>query len=96
LGVAGQFWRPLSNLLPFNPEHFHGPVPADLARAVWNFTVQETRAGRSVLSTETRVICGDPASRLKFRLYWLLSRPFSGLIRRMMLRAVRQACQDSA
>jgi hypothetical protein len=96
LGVAGQFWRPLSNILPFNPEHFHGSAPTGLARAVWNFTVQETRAGHTLLSTETRVICGDPASRLKFRLYWLLIRPFSGLIRRLMLRAVQRACQDAA
>jgi hypothetical protein len=96
LGIAGQFWRPIGNTLPFRRENFHGSVPPGVARAVWNFTVQETKAGRTLLSTETRVVCGDPASRFKFRLYWLLIRPFSGLIRRVMLRAVQRACQGIA
>jgi hypothetical protein len=96
LGVAEQFWRPIGNTSPFKRENFHGPVPPGLARAVWNFTVQETKAGRTLLSTETRVVCGDPASRFKFRLYWLLIRPFSGLIRRVMLRAVQRACESAA
>jgi hypothetical protein len=95
LGITGRFWRPLGNTLPFNPEHFQGPVSPGLARAVWNFTVQETNTGRTLLSTETRVVCGDAASRLKFRLYWLVIRPFSGLIRRIMLRAVRRACEGA-
>jgi hypothetical protein len=93
LGIAGRFWRPSGNLLPFRPEHFQGPVPPGVARAVWNFTVQEADAGRTLLSTETRVVCGDTGSRWKFRAYWLLVRPFSGLTRRLMLKAVRRACE---
>lgn len=96
VGIAGQFWRPIGNFLPFKRENFQGPAPPGLARAVWNFTVQETNAGRTLLSTETRVVCGDPGSRFKFRLYWLIVRPFSGLMRRMMLRAIRRACKDTA
>lgn len=93
LGVAGRFWRPIGNILPFNQGNFRGPVPPGFARAVWNFTVEEANAGRTILSTETRVVCGDTASRLKFRAYWLVVRPFSGLIRLIMLRAVRRACE---
>ncbi len=63
--------------------------------AVWNFTVQEAAANRTTLSTETRITCGDETSRLKFRAYWLFVRPFSGLIRLVMLRAVRHACEDA-
>jgi hypothetical protein len=96
LGITGQFWRPAGNTLPFNREEFLSPVPAGIARAVWNFTVQETAANRTLLSTETRVTCGDKASRMKFRAYWLLVRPFSGLIRIVMLRAVRRACEDAS
>jgi hypothetical protein len=96
LGVTGRFWRPTSNILPFNPDHFHGPVPPGLARAVWNFMVQETDTGRTLLSTETRVVCGDTASRMKFRAYWLIVKPFSGLIRLVMLRAVRRACEGAS
>ena len=39
------------------------------------------------LSTETRVLLTDPASRRAFRRYWLFVRPWSGLIRRSWLRA---------
>jgi hypothetical protein len=90
LGVSGRFWRPTGNLSPFRREDFEGPVPEGFARAVWNFSVTEQSKGCTILSTETRVICGDPASRRKFRAYWFLVRPFSGLTRRLMLRIVRQ------
>ena len=93
LGVTGPFWRPTANVLPFNPEDFNGPVRPGLARAVWNFSVAATADEVTVLSTETRVVCGDASSRRKFRAYWLFVRPFSGLIRLLMLRAVRRACE---
>jgi len=92
LGVSGRFWRPISNLSPFRREDFEGPVPEGFARAVWNFSVKEVSAGRTVLSTETRVICGDRPSYRRFRVYWFFVRPFSGLIRLLMLRAVKRAC----
>lgn len=95
LGIAGRFWRPMGNILPFTPENFQGPVPPGVARAVWNFLVQEVSPERTLLSTETRVVCGDTVSRWKFRAYWAVIKPFSGLIRRIMLRAVRRACEDA-
>jgi hypothetical protein len=90
LGVTGRFWRPTGNLSPFKREDFDQPVAPGTARAVWNFCVSENGKGLTILSTETRVTCGDVASRRKFRVYWLIVRPFSGLIRRLMLRAVRR------
>jgi len=90
LGVTGRFWRPTGNLSPFRREDFEGPVLEGFARAVWNFSTKEVSAGRTILSTETRVTCGDSKSRRKFRVYWFFVRPFSGLIRRIMLRTVRQ------
>lgn len=92
LGVAGKFWRPTGNVLPFDLRNFCGPAPAGLARAVWNFHVQQMGPKRTILSTETRVVCGDAASRVKFRTYWLFVRPFSGLIRRLMLKSVKREC----
>ena len=92
LGVTGRFWRPTGNLLPFNREDFDRPVPPGLARAVWNFRLKQDKPGRTILSTETRIVCGDDESRRKFRVYWFFVRPFSGLIRRLTLRAVKRAC----
>jgi hypothetical protein len=93
LGVTGRFWRPVGNLSPFNRADFDRPLPTGFAHAVWNFLVTTDASGRTVLSTETRVVCGDEASRRKFRAYWLIVRPFSGLIRRIMLRAVKRDCE---
>ncbi len=90
LGVAGRFWRPTGNLMPFLEREFHGSVPAGAARAVWNFSVRPADGASTWLETETRVTCSDAASRRKFRLYWFFVRPFSGWIRRIMLRQVRR------
>lgn len=46
------------------------------------------RLDGTTLSTETRVLLTDDASRRAFRRYWLVIRPFSGLIRRVWLRAI--------
>jgi len=91
LGVNGKFWRPTGNLAPFNRADFDRAVPAGSARGVWNFSLKPNGAG-TILSTETRVTCGDPRSLKKFRTYWIFVRPFSGLIRLVMLRAVKRAC----
>lgn len=90
LGITGRFWRPTGNIEPFDRESFSRPVPAGLARGIWNFKVAPSSSGGTILSTETRVTCGDEASRSKFGLYWRVIRPFSGLIRIMMLKAIRR------
>ena len=93
LGVTGRFWRPAGNVSPFIRSDFDLPVAAGFARGVWNFSVTEKVPGRTILATETRVTCGDPASRRKFLAYWLLVRPFSGLIRLIMLKRVRKIAE---
>jgi hypothetical protein len=93
LGVTGRFWRPAGNVSSFNRPDFDRAVPAGFARGVWNFSVTEQIPGQTILTTETRVTCGDPASRRKFLGYWLVVRPFSGLIRLIMLKSVRKMAE---
>lgn len=93
-GVEGRFWSPAANIDPFDAGSFDEPVAAGRARAVWDFEVRPDEGGTTVLATETRVVCGDRASRRKFRAYWLVVRPFSGLIRTVMLRAIRDAAES--
>lgn len=92
-GVHGRFWSPTGNIDSFDRRLFEGPPPPGRARAVWDFDLQPSQGG-TLLGTETRVTCGDAASRRKFRTYWLLVRPFSGLIRLVMLRAIRDAAES--
>jgi hypothetical protein len=42
------------------------------------------------------VRCADAATRRAFRRYWLVVRPASGLLRRLMLARVRRAAERVA
>ena len=59
-----------------------------LAIAFW---AEEDGLGGSILWTETRVLAQDRSARRVFRIYWLVVRSFSGLIRRRWLRAAARA-----
>ena len=63
---------------------------AGIAKAVMNFSLSEPAEGVTLLETETRTFCLDEGSRRRFRLYWLVIGPFSALIRRLMLRAIKR------
>ena len=56
----------------------------------WNFTVERGAAGERVVSTETRVHCSKAWLRAAFAGYWMVIRPFSGWIRLIMLRLLRE------
>jgi hypothetical protein len=90
IGLLGRFWTVRGGLCAdVTAETFRVGPPAGLALAAWNFTVAARPGGSSELRTETRVRCAADV-RWKFRLYWLIVRPGSGLIRRAMLRAIQR------
>jgi hypothetical protein len=91
-GQIGRFWslRERSALRsPRTVEEFRAFDEPDCAVAVMNVAGAEVAPGRSLLSTETRIRALSPSAKRKFRLYWLMIRPFSGLLRRSMLRGIR-------
>jgi hypothetical protein len=93
IGLLGRFWTPRGGLCAdVSADTFRAAPRAGQALAGWNFTVSARPDGRCELRTETRVWCA-PDARLKFRLYWLVVRPGSGLIRRSMLRAIRRRAE---
>ncbi|MDQ2968919.1 MAG: hypothetical protein M3R37_11450 [Actinomycetota bacterium] len=65
-----------------------GRGPEAAATAVIDF-----RALPGSLATETRVHIPDSVSRRKFERYWRIVRPFSGLIRVAVLRAVKRRAE---
>lgn len=92
LGLTGQFWRLLGGqrdaARPTTPAEFLDYDRPDTCKGVIDF-----RVGEGSLSTETRVHVRDPASRRKFRRCWFVVKPFSGLIRILMLRAARRRAE---
>ena len=95
LGITGRFWTLAAEIVPTPAERFRDPLPAGLAQAAWNFEVTETADG-SILATETRIRCADPATRRHFLRYWRLVTPGSGLIRRAILGQVRREARNHA
>lgn len=95
LGLTGHFWRVLGGerdpAAPTSAEEFLAYARSDTCKAVVDF-----RVGARSLTTETRVHVADPASRRKFRRYWFVIRPFSGLIRILLLRAARRRAEALA
>lgn len=93
IGALGRFWMPRSRLCAeVSAADFAGGPPGGFALAGWNFMVTERADGRTELRTETRVWCA-PDVRRRFRAYWLVIRPWSGLIRHAMLREIRRRAE---
>jgi hypothetical protein len=72
------------------------PPFRELRRAAWNVEVGLRADGATELRTKTRLLCADVATRRRFRAYWMLIGPFSGLIRKEMLAAVRSAAESGS
>jgi hypothetical protein len=96
LGLAGKFWTLSGYVQNINAENFREFDKKGYAKAAWNFALTETDKGEILLGTETRVRCLDEESLTSFRFYWRFVQPFSGLIRREMLRLIKQKAEENA
>lgn len=90
VGGIGRPWTIVGRRRP--PALRAQPDPAAFFAAFdepgWAKMITNFRAADGELTTETRVLLTDGRSRRAFRAYWLVIRPFSGLIRRFWLAAV--------
>lgn len=84
VGAAGRPWSPRSRIGRFNDA---GP---GTVRVASDFRAEPAASG-SRLTTETRIAAVDDEARRSFRRYWRVVGPFSALIRRRWLRAIREA-----
>lgn len=98
-GQIGRFWsiREREALVgPRTVAEFQAFDEPGHAVAAMNVLLRRLGPERTSVYTETRVRTLGPGARRRFRLYWLLIRPFSGLLRRAMLRGVRARALASA
>ncbi len=89
-----QAWRLLGGL---TPPHLDAAALRAWSQPGWikvamEFRLECTAAGTR-LSTETRILATDPRTRRSFAAYWFLIRPFSGLIRRELLRSIARRAE---
>jgi len=95
VGLIGRFWKLNGDLQHFEAKDFRGFNRPGFARATWNFQAEIIEGGSTRLITETRISVPGERARRNFARYWFFIRPFSGVIRMEILRAVKKRAELS-
>ena len=96
---AGRFWSLNERDALVSPRTAEELLALDDPRAAvaaMSLRFESLAADRTRVVTETRIRALGPSARRWFRLYWLLIRPFSGLLRRSMLAGIRKRAEGWA
>ena len=94
IGVAGRFWCPDGGpCLGLTADDFVGFSRPGFAKVAWNFKLRAESPESTLLSTEIRIKCFGTAL-WKFRLYWSVVGPFSGLMRKAILKQVQTKAES--
>ena len=64
-------------------------------KIIWNFYFKEINENKTLVSTETRILCLTKRSKFLFSLYWFFVKPFSGIIRIEMLRLIKKKVENN-
>ncbi len=89
-GLVGQFWKPGGNIQVMSAGEFMRFNEEGFLKATWNFKTTARRESEVVVETETRVKCFGKEARRRFMLYWFFVKPFSGVIRKEILRLLKK------
>ncbi|MBA2421833.1 MAG: hypothetical protein H0V61_01220 [Chitinophagales bacterium] len=74
----------------FSSSDFIQKSDPTIIKAVINFRTQNKCHLHNIISTETRVWCGSADMKSKFRIYWFVVKPFSQMIRKLMLSQIKK------
>jgi len=93
LGIIGQFWKPGVRPVPIHSlEDFLAFHRDGFCKAALNLTIEEQAPRQSILKTETRVKAYGKAM-VPMKRYWRVIGPFSGLIRKEVLRKIKREAE---
>ena len=92
-GIIGRFWRVHPEIINIKNSEFESFDTKGYAKAAANIMIKENSNKETIVSTETRILCTSPGSRIRFLIYWMLIRPFSGIIRKEILRIIKQEAE---
>jgi hypothetical protein len=93
-GLAGQPWNDAAPHPRIQPDAFRSWTAPGQVKVATSLKVEDLGAGRSRLTTETRVLATDEAARRTMARYWAFIYPGSGLLRVSLLRAVRTRAEQ--
>jgi hypothetical protein len=88
-GMVAQPWTPSGHVQHVNKEEFDRFEQKDYVKMVWNASFHKSEGG-TLARTETRILGMSPSSKKKFGIYWFFIKPFSGIIRKEMLKLVKK------
>jgi hypothetical protein len=91
-GLVGTNFRPVHA----SPLELLRRSPPHVAVFAWNFRLEPLPDGSLELHTETRVACTRRWVAALFLPYWIAIRPFSGLIRRDLLRLLKAQAEHAS
>ncbi len=95
LGLIGQFWKSNGKIQKSTQEGFSSFNDTNFAKTTWNFEIIPIANNKTIVETETRIFCGAEPIRKKFAHYWFFIRPFSAIIRKEMLKIIKQKSETS-
>jgi hypothetical protein len=98
-GTAGRFWAVRERANIEKPSDLHAFDAFDRpgwAKGAISIRVEGLDDGSTNLVTRTSVQCVDADARRRFARYWTLINPFSGWIRRDMLRSIASTAERGA
>lgn len=93
LGLIGEFKSLTSGLLNIEPEKFSTFNDSGFIKAVWNFAVTETSAGKPRVTSEIRITGTDAASVTKIKNVWGILKPPSAMIRKEILKLIKKQAE---
>lgn len=96
MGAVTRPWEPVVRFRGLAPDEFTAFDEPGFAKIAWSIGAAEAGPERTRVWIETRVRTTDPASRRKFRRYWVVFGLGIRLIRVFALAEVRRALRDRA
>ena len=96
MGFVGKIWTATGSIQKLSPADFRSFSDPDFARVVWNFSLQPSQSGGTLLTTETRVQSLSAQSRKKLARYAFFIRPISGMTRKSALRAIKRQAESQS
>lgn len=64
-------------------------------KITWNFYFHEMDENKTLVSTETRILCLTKKAKFRFSVYWFFVKPFSGITRLEILRLIKRHAENA-
>jgi hypothetical protein len=90
MAICGKFWAITGNIVDVPVEAIPLYRAQGYAKAYWNFHLESIGVGQTRIVSETRVQVYGKRELKLFNLYWRVVGPFTGWIRREILRAIER------